>query len=168
MTNFLPKWTVRNHQQSTLYSRLKVAKMQCIIRPFFSGRRRHTFGPNYKNSPKMRLKNSWKRRIILVPATVWQTLNVEHRQATGNGSCINFRKLAWKNSWNHFGWTYFRRVLAIWNHFEAAAKLLLFYGYNSACSAAYQGRFLFGPFNTLQLLLFHGLRRHESGLPWFR
>ena len=33
-----------------------------------------------------------------------------------------------------------------------AAKLLLFYGYNSACSAAYQGRFLFGPFNTLLLL----------------
>ena len=33
-----------------------------------------------------------------------------------NESYINLQKLAWKNSWKHFGWTYTRRVLAIWNH----------------------------------------------------
>ena len=31
-------------------------------------------------------------------------------------------KLAFKNSWNHFGWTYFRRVLAIRNRYARPQK----------------------------------------------
>ena len=40
----------------------------------------------------------------------------EGRSITGNGNYVNLQKLAWKNSWNHFGRIYFRRVLASWNH----------------------------------------------------
>ena len=38
---------------------------------------------------------------------------------TGNGSYLYLLKLARNNSWNHFGWTYFRWVLAFKNHCEA-------------------------------------------------
>ena len=34
---------------------------------------------------------------------------------SGNGNYVNLLKLAWKNSWNKFKWTYFWRVLACWN-----------------------------------------------------
>ena len=40
----------------------------------------------------------------------------EAKAINGNGSNMNMLKLAYKNSWNHFMWTYFRRVLASWNH----------------------------------------------------
>ena len=39
---------------------------------------------------------------------------------TGNGCYLNLQKLACKNSWNHFGQTFFWRVLAIENHCAAA------------------------------------------------
>ena len=39
-----------------------------------------TVGPNVKNPPKIRLKNSWNWRIVLVPATIWQTLKVKRAQ----------------------------------------------------------------------------------------
>ena len=35
---------------------------------------------------------------------------------TGNGSYLKMLEFAWKNSWNHIGQTYYRLVLAIWNH----------------------------------------------------
>ena len=37
-------------------------------------------------------------------------------EMTGNGNHVKMLKFAWKNSWNHFRWIYFLRVLAIWNH----------------------------------------------------
>ena len=36
-------------------------------------------------------------------------------QIIGTGNYVNLLKLAWKNSWNRFNWTYFQRVLAWWN-----------------------------------------------------
>ena len=48
-------------------------------------------------------------------------------QAPGNKSYINLQKLAWKNSWKHFEWTYIRRVLAIWNQCALAFALLTLY-----------------------------------------
>ena len=38
-------------------------------------------GRNCKNPPKIEFKNSWNWRIILVPATIWQILNVKHKQS---------------------------------------------------------------------------------------
>ena len=35
----------------------------------------------------------------------------------------NLLIFAWKNSWNHFGWIYFWRVLAFWNHCDTLAPL---------------------------------------------
>ena len=34
---------------------------------------------------------------------------------TGNGNQVNLLKLDLKNSWKHIRWTYFWRVLVIWN-----------------------------------------------------
>ena len=59
-------------------------------------------------------KKSWNWRIILMPAIVWQIFEYETNPITGNGNCVNWRKLGWKNSWNHFKLTYFWKVLAIW------------------------------------------------------
>ena len=73
-----------------------------VVILFFKIRR--TIGPNSKNS--------WNCWIIPVQATNFECKG----QATGNGSYVNLQKLACKNSWNHFGWTYFRRILSIWNH----------------------------------------------------
>ena len=42
---------------------------------------------------------------------------------TGNGSNVYLQKLACKDLWNHFWGTYFRRLLAIWNHCAAACCL---------------------------------------------
>ena len=62
---------------------------------------------------KKNSKNSWNWLIILMPETVRQTLNI-------NVWNLRKRKLceysAWKYLWNHIKWTYFRRVLPIWNH----------------------------------------------------
>ena len=44
---------------------------------------------------------------------------------TGNGNYVNLLNLAWKNSWNHFKWIYYWRVLAIWDHFAAGGCLEL-------------------------------------------
>ena len=41
---------------------------------------RHTVVPNIKNPPKIRLKNSWNWRVILLPATIWQILNMKCRE----------------------------------------------------------------------------------------
>ena len=55
---------------------------------------------------------------------------------TGNGSCVNLLKLAWKSSWNHIKWTYFWRVLAIFSHcvpLFTAKKLCSNFAWNKLC-----------------------------------
>ena len=47
----------------------------------------------------------------------------EGHTMTGNGNYVNLLKVSWKNLWNHFGWTYFRRVLVFWNHCEALSSV---------------------------------------------
>ena len=43
-----------------------------------------------------------------MPATIWQILNMERSVMTGNGAYV-------KNLWNPFRWTYFWRILVLWN-----------------------------------------------------
>ena len=52
--------------------------------------------------------------IMLMPATIWQILKMKQMQRNKNYE--NRLKIACKNSWNDFKWTYFRRISAIWNH----------------------------------------------------
>ena len=44
--------------------------------------------------------------------------NIEYQvhAMTGNGNQVNLMKLVWKNSWNLIKFSYFWRVLTIWNH----------------------------------------------------
>ena len=44
--------------------------------------------------------------------------NIEYQvhAMTGNGNQVNLMKLVWKNSWNLIKFSYFWRVLNIWNH----------------------------------------------------
>ena len=76
-----------------------------------------------KTRQKLHSKNSWNWVVILVSATIWQVLNVKCIK-TGNGNDVNQLKIALKNSWNHIKWTYFWRILPIWNHSAVAVALL--------------------------------------------
>ena len=54
-----------------------------------------TVVPNVKNLPKFRLKNSWNWRIILVPATIWQVLNLtctEWPETEASSICRNLHE----------------------------------------------------------------------------
>ena len=103
---------------------------------------RPTVGLNRKNPPKMRLKNSWNWLVLkcvtlkkictnCYSTTVGIFLSVTHftytcnsftnieyqvHAMTGNGNQVNLLKLVWKNSWNLIKFSYFWRVLTIWNH----------------------------------------------------
>ena len=56
-----------------------------------------------KNPPKIGiLKISWNWLITLMPAAVWQILNMKHMQWPK--TCWNLPE---KKSWNHIKWTYF-------------------------------------------------------------
>ena len=87
-------------------------------------RRRCTVGPNCKSPPKMRLKkNSWYRWIILVPATVWQILNVNRKRKLCEFAETCMEKLV-KSPWANlcFGgfstfWTTVRRCAAAAWHY---------------------------------------------------
>ena len=68
-----------------------------------------------KTRQKLHSKNLWNWVVILVSATIWQALNGKCTR-TRNGNDVNQLKIALKNSWNHIKWTYFRRILPIWNH----------------------------------------------------
>ena len=57
--------------------------------------------------------------VILVFATIWKVMYVKCTK-TGNGNDVNQLKIALKNSWNYIKWTYFWRILPIWNHSAAA------------------------------------------------
>jgi hypothetical protein len=35
---------------------------------------------------------------------------------TGNGNQGNLLKIDWRKTWNHIKWTYFWRILAVWNN----------------------------------------------------
>ena len=62
--------------------------------------------------------NSWNRRNVLICLQqfdqfwIWMLCDDRKRKL----SMWICRKYDCKNLWNHFGWTYFWRVLAIWNH----------------------------------------------------
>ena len=74
-------------------------------------------GQSSETRQKLDSKNSWNWRVILVPATVWQIFECD--AMTGNGNQVNLLELASKfrkKLWNHTKWTYFWRVLAVWNH----------------------------------------------------
>ena len=49
----------------------------------------------------------------------------------GNGNQVNLLKLGLKNSWNHIKWTYFWRVLPVWNHCASACS-----AFSSTCCCA--------------------------------
>ena len=73
--------------------------------------------PSNKNPPKM-----WF--IIFVKLTGYTSyacnsltnFKYEAHGMTGNRNQVNLLKFAWKSSWNNIKWTYFWRILAIWNH----------------------------------------------------
>ena len=71
-------------------------------------------GLNNKNPPKIRFKqNSWNWQVTVMPATVWQILNMKGMQWPEIlWSC---RNLLGKNSWNHIKCSYFWWVWAVWN-----------------------------------------------------
>ena len=52
-----------------------------------------------KNKPRIKSENLWNRCIILMPAIVWQILNV-NPSIYGKRKCWN---LLWKSAWNHQG-----------------------------------------------------------------
>ena len=51
--------------------------------------------------------------VILVSAAIWQVFLKGKPTKTGND--VNQLKITLKNSWNHIEWTYFWRLLVIWN-----------------------------------------------------
>ena len=55
---------------------------------------RLTVGPNSKNSPKIRFENPCNWLIILVPAAIWQLLNMKRMQFTEIE--VNLLKFCWK------------------------------------------------------------------------
>ena len=101
-------------------------------------RLRRTIGLNGKNPPEIEFKNLWNWQIILMPAKVsfdkFWIFSVAHVM-TGNGNYVN-RLKAWKNSWNHIKWTYFRHVLAIGNHCETPRRSDFRMTYLSACNSS--------------------------------
>ena len=84
----------------------------------------HTVVPNVENPPKIILKNSWNWRIILVPATIWQVLNMKCTEWTETEAIWIGRNLYEKILWNHFKLTYFWRVLAVWNQCGSVCRVL--------------------------------------------
>ena len=59
---------------------LLFADSACDLGLPWARRHRRTVELNSKIPPKWDLKNSWNWHVILVPATVWQILNVKRRQ----------------------------------------------------------------------------------------
>ena len=78
-------------------------------------RRPRTKVPNNKNPPKNNIINSGK---MTGHDYAWNNLTCFEYAAhaiNGNENDANLLKLICKNSWNHTRWTYFWRVLVIWN-----------------------------------------------------
>ena len=55
-----------------------------------------------------------------------------------NGNHVNLLNFTRKNSWNHFMWNYFRRILAIWNHCVAVGSLARSLAGRLYCSCVWQ------------------------------
>ena len=69
----------------------------------------HTFGTNCKNLPKITFEKFVKlsgHTCVCNNLTSFECEVYKNRK----------RKLLWKNWWNHIKWTYFWRILPIWNH----------------------------------------------------
>ena len=71
--------------------------------------------PNCKNPPKNKFKNSWNCQVILMPATIWQVLNVKCTQSPETEIIDISWNLFGKNSWKHNKWRYF---VADFTHLE--------------------------------------------------
>ena len=70
--------------------------------------RHHTIGPNSKNPPK-----SWKLADHTHACNDLTSFEYEEWAShERKRKLFEFSKTCVENSWNHFGWTYFRRVLA--------------------------------------------------------
>ena len=80
-------------------------------------------GQMCENPPKIRLKKLVKFDwLYLYSTTIWQILCMLRRETVAMWICQK------KKSWNHIGWTYFRRVLVNWNQSSvtaAACNILL-------------------------------------------
>jgi hypothetical protein len=76
-------------------------------------------GQIVKTRQKLHSKNSWNWVVILVSATIWQVL-ILNCIKIGKGNDVNQLKISLKNSWNLIMWTYFWRILPIWNHSATA------------------------------------------------
>ena len=72
-----------------------------------------TARPNCKNPPKMRFKKFVKLTDHTQACNDLTNFEYVVHAMTGNGCYLNLQKLACKNSWNQFGWNYFRLVLAV-------------------------------------------------------
>ena len=60
-----------------------------------------TVGPNGKNPPKIRLKKSGDLLILIMPATVWQILNLKCMQWPETEIMLyNFKKIVKSNEVN--------------------------------------------------------------------
>ena len=83
----------------------------------------HRIGPTVKNPPETRLEKFVKLTDHTFAYKDLINFGYAAHAMTGNGNNVNLQKFACKNLWNHFGGTYFRRVLAIRNHCAAACCL---------------------------------------------
>ena len=73
-----------------------------------------TVRSNFKNPPKIWLRNSWNWLIILMPATVWHSEVNEIKWPETDIVWICWNLL--EKNFIKSNLTYFWRVLAIWNH----------------------------------------------------
>ena len=68
-----------------------------------------------QNLPKIRLKNSWNCLIILVQASFWRIMGVKGMQSPETEIYVIKSAASWLRN-RKIKWTYFWRVLTIWNH----------------------------------------------------
>ena len=88
-----------------------IQQPQCARRP-------RTFGTNCKNPPKITFEKFVKlsgHTCVCNNLTSFECEVYKNRK----------RKLLWKNWWNHIKWTYFWRILPLWNHSASPSLLLL-------------------------------------------
>ena len=110
-------WHVPQSRRSLLLPRFAplTTNARTAFDVFAAVRHAAQLGHIAKNRQKRDSKNSWNRRIILVPATVWQILNVKRRQPETEVMwiCRNFHG---KTCEITLGELMFWRIFDIWNH----------------------------------------------------
>ena len=123
-----------NCEQRVVWREFFSLRAQWRVEPLFGwlGCCHFTVGPNLKNPQKIRLTKFVKLTLLTYwPASIWQILNIARMQWPET-------EASWI-CWNHFGGTYFRCVLAIWNHCALLSRQrapnAAFYGTHSGHSA---------------------------------